>query len=198
MFTPGPLRHKSETMYLPMPYMRLKYPRLARSVLENRAPVAQRLHHHASWNTKAALSEDRTFRPQFLNYLVAVEGDDGRPQVGFERRPVGPDDLTPFVVVAYCSEHYDISDKDEPEGDGDNGDLEALLAAATKAAVEYFGPLPADLHSSPRAFRVSANCMPSSMTVDDQGNVRTVEGPESDVVATQNVSRCCSPCPCRV
>ncbi len=186
-FAPSTAAHKSESRYLSVPYMQLRYPRLARNMLENRAEVAERLQRHASCNTRAALSEYRTFRPRFLNYLVEVERD-GRKRVESERRPVGPDDLTPFVLVAYCSEHYKISDNKESEPEGGNCDLDALLAVATQAAIRHFSPLPADLQSSPRAFWVSANCIPPSKLVDEHGNIQSVEGEEKEALANQDVS----------
>jgi hypothetical protein len=171
---------KNQNKYLPLLYRGLRYPRLARNTLENREQVARQLHSHSSWNTRAALSTYRTFRPRFLNYLVEVVRD-GRKIYKSERRPVGPDDLTPFVLVAWSSEHYHIDGDDE-------GDLEALFAVAANAAVQYFDPLPDDLQQNPRAFWVSANCLPPGEIADEDGNIRIVEGLEKEVLANQDVS----------
>ncbi|KAK4234185.1 hypothetical protein C8A03DRAFT_47424 [Achaetomium macrosporum] len=181
---------KDPTKYLPMLYRGLRYPRLARNMLENREQVVQQLQNHATWNTKAALSTYRTFRPRFLNYLVEVERD-GRKRYQYERRPVGPNDLTPFVLVAFSSEHYHIPDEDDPRSGGGGNvnrreDLEALLAVGTKAAETYFSPLPADLQKTPRAFWLSANCMPAGEVADEYGNVRRVDGPEKEALANQD------------
>lgn len=185
---------KDQNKYLPLMYRGLRYPRMARNMLENREQVAQRLRSHAGWNTEAALSSYRTFRPRFLNYLIETRGKDGKKRYTSERRPVGLDDLTPFVMVAYSSAHYDIpqddSEPSNPPNDGSDSryDLEALLAVATKAAAQYFSPLPANLEQNQRAFWVSANCMPPGEVADEHGNVRTVDAQEKESLANQDVS----------
>lgn len=191
----SPPEGKDPTRYLPLLYSGLRYPRLARNILENREQVAQRLNGYATWNTETALSTYRTFRPRFLNYLVEVEGN-GQPTYHYERRPVGPNDLTPpFVMICYSSKHYTISDQDH--ADGDNDDLEALLAVGTKAAAEHFGllprdpeqkALPLDLEKEPRAFWVAANCMPYNEVTDEDGRSRKVEGLEQERLGNQDVS----------
>jgi hypothetical protein len=184
---------KSQNKYLPMLYRGLRYPRLARNMLENRKGVARQLQGHATWNTRTALSTYRTFRPRFLNYLVEFERN-GQKAYRSERRPVGPNDLTPFVLVAYSSEHYHIPDEnDDLTATRDGGDvnkekdLELLLAVATKACESYFHPLPADLQKSPRAFWLAANCMPAGEVADEYGRIHRVDGVEKEVLANQDV-----------
>jgi hypothetical protein len=190
----GPPEGKDATRYLPLLYSGLRYPRLARNILENREQVAQRLNGYATGNTDTALSTYRTFRPRFLNYLIKVERN-GQTTYHYERRPVGPNDLTPpFVMVCYSSKHYAISD--QHQADGNNGDLEALLAVATKAAAQYFGLLPTDpentvsphdLEKKPRAFWIAANCMPCNEFTDENGISRRVEGLEQERLGNQDV-----------
>lgn len=151
---------KDVSKYLPMMYRGLRYPRLARNVLENREQVARRLHDQS---TTTVMSTYRTFRPRFLNYIVEVEVG-GRKTFDSECRPVADNDLTPFAMVCYSSAHYHL-----PENDHDGGldDLESLIAVSTKAAVEYFQLKPGvDLNKTPRAFWTSANCMPPNKVVD--------------------------------
>ena len=178
---------KDQTKYLPVMYRGLRYPRLARNALENREQVARRLNGYASWNTGAALSLYRTFRPRFLNYLVKVERD-GRTSYECERRPVGPNDLTPFVMVCYSSAHYRIPDKDESGGPGGGqDDLETLLSVAIKATFQHFSPLPSDLQQNPRAFWTAANCMPANEVADENGEIRSVEGFDVETLVNQDV-----------
>lgn len=187
----SPPEGKDKTRYLPLLYRGLRYPRLARNILENREQVVQQLNGYATGNTKQALSTYRTFHPRFLNYLVKVERN-GQPTYMYERRPVYLNDLTPpFVMVCYSSQHYAISDQHQP--DGASGDLEALLAVATKATANYFGLLPShDLEKEPRAFWVAANCMPCNEVTDEDGNSLEVEGLEQEKLANQDVS-CAKP-----
>lgn len=187
---------KPETKYLPLPYMELRYARLARNSLENRPEDGKPLHSHASWNRETALSQYRTFRPRFLNYLVARVGDDGQKSVWFERRPVGRDDMTPYVAVVYCSEHY-VSDKDRGQSGSESksSDHEALLMTAFQAAEKHFkGRLSDDLERHPRAFWTAANCVPASLDVDEQGTVvDVVEGPERVLLESKDVSLSSNP-----
>ncbi|KAK4118234.1 hypothetical protein N657DRAFT_583995 [Parathielavia appendiculata] len=181
----SPPTEKDQTKYLPVMYRGLRYPRLARNILENREVVARSLYITGSGNISAARSSYRTFRPRFLNYLVETVRD-GRRVYEFERHPVRADDLTPFVMVCYSSAHYHIPDETEDEQGGDSGDLEALLAVATAAAVRHFSPMPSDLRKTPRAFWIAANCMPPDVAVDKTGNLRRVEGFEREMLANED------------
>lgn len=183
---------KSETKYLPVPCMPLRYPRLARNSLENRSDVNQRLQLHESWNARAGVAQYRAFRPRFLNYLVSEVDENGEEDVYFERRPVGRDDMTPFVVIAYCSEHFSA-----PEGQNDT-DGDALLATAVLATTRYYfqNGRPNDLQEHPRAFWTAENCIPSETDVDEHGNIVDVpDGPEREALANRDVSRSSSQTP---
>lgn len=179
-------------MYLPLPYMGLRYPRLARSRLENRSEILQQL------PSSAATSEYRTFRPRFLNYFVAHTGPDGEQMLYFERRPVGPGAMPPFVVVAYCSRHYArqvaTANGGPPQPEGENLDTEALLATAFSATQEYFQThLPQaawnDLENHPRAFWSAVNCIPPHEAVDQHGNIVHVpDGPDKEALKNRDVS----------
>ncbi|KAK4193995.1 hypothetical protein QBC40DRAFT_48483 [Triangularia verruculosa] len=177
----GPVEGKDPTKYLPLMYGGLKYPRMARNMLENREQVAQLLHKYASWNTTAALSSYRTFRPRFLNYLVKTK-QDGREFFSFETRPVPLDDITPFIMIAWSSAHYELRSRENESAISQNneGDLDALLSVGVKAAVQYFGlePEKHDLQQHPKAFWCSANCMPPTKKVDGLGNVVDVRAEE--------------------
>ena len=109
-------------------YRGLRYPRLARNVLENREQVAQRLRGQSN---KTVLSTYRTFRPRFLNYLIEINRD-GRTTFESERLPVEENDFTPFIMVCYSSEHYRLRGDELGNGDVDSDDLELLLAVSTK------------------------------------------------------------------
>ncbi|GAB1315519.1 Heterokaryon incompatibility domain-containing protein (Fragment) [Madurella fahalii] len=176
---------KDQTKYLPLMYRGLRYPRMARNILENREQVARLLYNYAPGNTTTALSLYRKFRPRFLNYLVETERN-GRKTYECERHPVGVKDLTPFVMVCYSSAHYHIPDESQAGPGIDNDDLNALLALATKAAVEHFKPLPSDLRRDRRAFWIAANCIPPDIDVDDNGNTRHVEGPDKEDLANRD------------
>ncbi|AEO67483.1 uncharacterized protein THITE_118127 [Thermothielavioides terrestris NRRL 8126] len=170
----SPNERKDKTKYLPLLYSGLRYPRLARNMLENREAVLRRLKAQEADNRTAAISNYRTFRPRFLNYLVEVENN-GQKMVGYERLPVRPDDLTPYVLVAFSSEHYHIPDENEALNDDRKSDLEALLAMATKAAETYFSPSSEDLEKKTKAFWLSANCMPFNELADEHGVVHEVD-----------------------
>jgi len=181
----GPPPGKAPDKYLPTMYEGLRYPRLARNLLENRQPVALQLQSSPAWNSEG-LGNYRTFRPRFLNYLVRRERN-GAPSFAYERRPVPADDVTPYIVVAWASSHFAISDG----GTDGGGDLEVLLGVATKAAAHYFGLTPSDNHSleaAPRAFWVSANCIPPNLWVDEAGNAHPIDAnsAESDELANQD------------
>lgn len=181
---------KDRTKYLPLLYGGVRYPRLARNLLENRREVIQRLYDPEELHKQAGTSTYRTFRPRFLNFLVEVETNNGQTKYICELRAVRDDDLTPYVLVAWCSEHYDLSTEDTPQSGDSNvkSDLEPLLAVATKAAVQHFRLQPGDLMKRARAFWCSANCMPYDRKVDEQGNKHRVEeGPERDALENQDV-----------
>ncbi|SPQ25612.1 d9231210-e810-41bf-9b25-17d28832bb11 [Thermothielavioides terrestris] len=178
----SPDERKDKTKYLPLLYSGLRYPRLARNMLENREEVLRRLKAQEADNKKAAISNYRTFRPRFLNYLVEVEIE-GQKSVGFERLPVRPDDFTPYVLVAFSSDHYHIPAKD---GTDRESDLEALLAIATKAAELYFRPTPEDLKQKSKAFWLSANCMPYNARADEYGLVHEVDERDSERLQNQD------------
>ncbi|CAP71654.1 uncharacterized protein PODANS_6_50 [Podospora anserina S mat+] len=188
----GPVEGKDPTKYLPLMYRGLKYPRLARNMLENRHQVAQLLYRYTSWNTTAALSSYRTFRPRFLNYLVQTELPDGRKLFSFETRPVPDNDITPFIMIAWSSAHYELKSRDNESGlpRNNEGDLDALLSVGVKASVKYFGlePEKQDLRQHPKAFWCSANCMPPTKMVDHLGRVVNVDGEEKELLANQDVS----------
>ncbi|KAK4223943.1 hypothetical protein QBC38DRAFT_36148 [Podospora fimiseda] len=181
---PDEASDKDASKYLPMMYRGLRYPRLARNVLENREHVARQL-----WNqsNKTVTSTYRTFRPRFLNYLVEVEID-GRKTIEAECRPVPNDDLTPFVMVCYSSAHYNLSDSDNRVEVEENEDLESLIAVSTKAAIDYFKLKPGSgaLEKKQYAFWTSANCIPPSRVVDQNGNVRYVDGLERELLENQD------------
>ncbi|KAK4173351.1 hypothetical protein QBC36DRAFT_58534 [Triangularia setosa] len=185
----GPVEGKDPAKYLPLMYRGLKYPRMARNMLENREQVAQLLHKYASWNTTAALSSYRTFRPRFLNYLVETE-QDGQKSFYFETRPVPLNDITPFIMIAWSSAHYELKSRENESrlSHNNEGDLDALLSIGVKAAVQYFDLEPGkhDLQQQPKAFWCSANCMPPSKKVDNHGNVISVEGEEKQLLANQD------------
>ncbi len=82
------------------------------------------------------------------------------------------DSMDPYVFIAYSSAHFDLSQT--TQGRGDTGDLEQLLAIATKAAA-LFRPMPDDLRKHPRAFWIAANCMPPGQIVDENGRVRDID-----------------------
>jgi hypothetical protein len=190
---------KYEAKYLPLPYMELRYPRLARNTLENRNghEVTERLHSRASPNTNTVLAQYRTLRPRFLNYLVEGEEVDqnGQKCVGWKRRAVWATDSTPFVVVAYCSKHFPIDEAGDPEPGAHDSNLENLLAASAKAASRYFRTsprfrnLPQDLKTYPRAFWTAANCMPPSKVGDELGVEHDVPDESArEALANQDVS----------
>jgi len=167
-------------------YRGLRYPRLARNVLENREQVAQRLRGQSN---KTVLSTYRTFRPRFLNYLIEINRD-GRTTFESERLPVEENDFTPFIMVCYSSEHYRLRGDELGNGDVDSDDLELLLAVSTKAAVAHFQLKPGDLDKGPRAFWTSANCMPPDEIYDKEGpGICKVDGLEREVLANQDVSK---------
>jgi len=80
---------KDSNWYLPLLYRGIRYPRLARNLLENRNEIAVRLASSPSWSP-AALGTYRTFKPRYLNYLVERGESDanGNKWYGCERRPV--------------------------------------------------------------------------------------------------------------
>jgi hypothetical protein len=109
--------------------------------------------------------------------------------VGYERLPVRPDDLTPYVLVAFSSEHYHIPDENEALNDDRKSDLEALLAMATKAAETYFSPSSEDLEKKTKAFWLSANCMPFNELADEHGVVHEVDECDRERLMNQDVRR---------
>ncbi|KAK1757075.1 hypothetical protein QBC47DRAFT_412412 [Echria macrotheca] len=175
---------KDQTRYLPMMYKGLRYPRLARNLLENRLQVAQRLHDQGG---KTVLSSYRTFRPRFLNYIVEVEVN-GRKKFDSVRRAVPENDLTPFVMVCYASAHYNLPDADGNVHAQDQDDLERLISVSTKAATQYFQLKPGevDLFKTPYAFWSSANCMPPGEVADENGRPTPVHGLERERLANQD------------
>ncbi|KAK3381194.1 hypothetical protein B0H63DRAFT_545665 [Podospora didyma] len=165
---------KDPNRYLPIMYRGLRYPRLARNVLENREQHDQ--------SSRTVISTYRTFRPRFLNYLSEVDMD-GHKTFDWDCRPVPQNDLTPFVMVCYSSAHYDLSG-----GDGD--DLERLISVSAQAAIDYFQLKPgsANLKKTPRAFWTSANCIPPNQVAAEDGTLRRVDGLEAEILANQDAS----------
>ena len=82
--------------------------------------------------------------------------------------------MTPYIVVAYASSHYKITDDPESAAT-DPGDLEALLTIATKAAARFFNLKADDQDQKAVAFWVSANCMPPCREVDEAGRVHVID-----------------------
>ncbi|KAH8881789.1 hypothetical protein GQ53DRAFT_886717 [Thozetella sp. PMI_491] len=182
----GPPEGKPQDKYWPLLYSGLRYPRLARNLLENRQEVVEKVAYHPAWNPKA-MGSYRTFRPRFLNYLVPTVID-GKRTYKAERGPVTQDSIVPYVVVAYSSAHFNL--QRSPEATGENQDLVELLGIATQAATHYFKSTSTNLETERRAFWIAANCLPPDQIVDDSGEVKRISigTPEAVDLANQDVS----------
>lgn len=157
-------RGKSPFKYLKVMYKGVLYPRLAGNPMENRQPVAQRLVYPRPWASDSNQLY-RTLRPRMLCYVSKEDAE--MKKVDF----VPPDDITPYVFIAYTTKHFDVTNKDE--------DMESLFAYAQAATLRYAESV-LDPNRKPGAFWLSHCCTPEDRYVDSNGKVQTIEGDDEE------------------
>ncbi|RFU33032.1 hypothetical protein B7463_g3304, partial [Scytalidium lignicola] len=184
VFIPSPSRPegKDPRAYLPFRYNGYRYPRLARNHRENRREISQKRLRDPSWITDGATPSYRAFRPRYLCYLIpkTVKGPDGKEKKtpGYETRPVGRDDHTPYVFISYTKAQFCVVKGNDQDKKAMTENNYAQLCAQAVDAVQDYATSVKDDYKKPRAFWLDHLCMPLSKYDETEKCEREVTDPD--------------------